>query len=163
MCGVVLCLGCAVARFVAGLGAGLLAAGCHCCCRLLGGSWQAGWLACCAVKLHHARPRQRVVGLLAPPTWPPFPPQTGQGHSPRYDRMRILNGFTQRQKKKRAWAGILCLGCLGAGREKAWGICEWNSKRNTSARQPISRLRRASSCSRDANEDVPTHTCRTDG
>lgn len=46
---------------------------------LPGGFWWC-WLAgCCAVKLHHARPRQRggVVGLLAPPTWP-YPPFSSQ-------------------------------------------------------------------------------------
>lgn len=79
---------------------------------LPGGFWWC-WLAgCCAVKLHHARPRQRggVVGLLAPPTWPspPLPTPDRQGHSPRYDRTRNLNGFTQRRderEKKKEGAG----------------------------------------------------------
>lgn len=58
------------------------------------------------------------------------PPQTRQGHSPRYDRMRNLNGFTQRQRKKE-----------GAGENSVWGpwerewrklglgraFCEWNN------------------------------------
>lgn len=104
---------------------------------------------------------------------PPLPTPDRQGHSPRCDRMRNLNGFiTQRPRerarregegKKRGRGREFAWGPLGAGWEKLGALVNANNKRNTSARQPISRLRRASSCSRDANEDVPTHTCRTDG
>lgn len=123
------------------------------------------WCCCCAVKLHHARPRQRGVGLLAPSTWAPFPPQTGKV-IPHGTIGREYSTHSRKDKKKKGARGNLA-GGPRSGKGKMLGlgvsICEWNNKRNTSARQPISRLRRASSCSRDANEDVPTHTCRTDG
>lgn len=57
---------------------------------------------------------------------PPLPTPDRQGHSPRCDRMRNLNGFTQRpreREKKRARAGI-CLGAPRSGMGKAWGIRE---------------------------------------
>lgn len=116
-CGCVLCLGCArvaVARLLLLLAGSWLGAGCwcrcQCCCRLLISG--AAALSSCIMHDHVNG------GLPAPSTW--RPPQTRQGHSPRYDRMRNLNGFTQRQRKKEGAGRNCCLGALGAGMEKAW-------------------------------------------
>lgn len=99
-----------------------LAAGCQCCYRAAFGG--AGWLAAALSSciMHDHVNGGWVVGLLAPPTWPlpPLPTPDRQGHSPRYDRTRNLNGFTQRRGKKKikegAGGNFLSRGPLGAGR-----------------------------------------------
>ena len=82
-------------------------------------------------------------GLARPLHMAPLPPDR-QGHSPRRDRMRTLN---KHSRDKKGAGGKFCLGPLGAGRKRlglGWTFCEWNNKRNSSARQPISRPRRPS-------------------
>lgn len=123
MCGAsVLCLGCARVAVA----------------RLLLAGWLAGWAlaagcwllvlvllpACLLVVLLRCQAASCTTtstgGGLARPLHM-APPQTRQGHFPRYDRMRNLNGFTQRQRKKMARAGILS-GGPGSGNGKSLGV-----------------------------------------